>query len=253
MRYIKIVVIAILLFYIMANLKLYFSQRDILFKPTHSAPSKKGFYLKSGKDKIWVETRNRLKKRAIIYFPGNSEKGWIDIETLANRFSNFSIYFLHYRGYGKSSSYPSQEHIYEDALTLYNYLKERKKDINIIGRSLGTAPAIYLASLKKDINKTVLITPFDSIITLGKIRYPFLLISLLAKDPFLNYKYAPFVNSPTLILLAQNDEVVPYFSSKKLIDSFKKKVEVVILNNSNHSTILTHPKFFSTILSFLNR
>jgi len=50
-------------------------------------------------------------------------------------------------------------------------MKKRYSDISVIGRSLGSRVATYLAS-KRDIDRVVLVTPFDSLESVAKDAFP---------------------------------------------------------------------------------
>lgn len=243
--------LVLLFLYLVALIWLYLTQRSLLFHPTKSTKSKDGFTLTINKNRVWIEVRNRGKRSAIIYFPGDSEEYWEDIDRLAKILPKHTIYFLHYLGYGKSQGSPSQEAIFTTAKRVFEYVSSSHKSIDLIGRSLGTGVATYLASCTQ-IRKLVLITPYDSISAIGQKRYPIFPISLIIKDPFNSILYAPKIKASTLILLAQNDRVIPYQNSLKLIKSFLlTKPKTIILSNCTHSTILKNPEFPKAIRDFL--
>jgi len=73
---------------------------------------------------------------------------------------------MEYPGYGVYKGKANEKTIYEDSLIVYDHLiKELKIDptqIYILGRSIGTGAAIYLAS-KRKCNVLILIAAFASI------------------------------------------------------------------------------------------
>lgn len=251
-RWIKLTGIAALLIYFGAMLLLYTNQRSILFKNTHTQKGVAGFFMGNGDEKTWVELRNQGKEKALIYFPGNSEDYWENPDDIAKNIPNYTVYFPHYRGYGQSSGTPSQDALFKDALNLYAKVSKSHNTISVIGRSLGSGVAIWVAS-QKSVSKLILVTPYDSIVTLGQIKYPYFPIRLISKDSFDSFRYAPKINTPTLVLLAENDNVVPHISTQKLINSFKSvKPEIKMLKGSTHGTIIDHPDYFNIVSSFLH-
>ncbi|WP_457602584.1 alpha/beta hydrolase [Nitratifractor sp.] len=253
MTEIKFLLLIGFLLYLGAFSYLYMIQRSLLYHPSHRTPMKEGFFIDLKNARIWVERIERDNERAILYFPGNTEDYWIDPWRLAEMFPGVTIYFLHYPGYGASAGTPSQKAIYEAALALYDRVHSKHHQLISFGRSLGTSPALWLAA-NRPVDALILTTPFDSILHLGQRRYPLFPISLLLKDPYENIRYAPQVSCPTLILLAENDQVVPPSNSKKLISAFRRTVpEQVTLSGSDHTDIVDHPNYASVICNFLTR
>ncbi len=231
---------------------LYYKQREILFVPSRSHKADKGFYIVDENIKIWIEVRNSNRKRALLYFAGNSENYWQDIDTLSQEFNNFAIYFMHYRGYGASGGEPTKDSILHDAILLYDKICTRYKSITSIGRSLGSTIASYIAN-ERDINKLVLVTPYSSIADIASYRYPFVPVKLLLKDNFDTLLYVPGIKSKTLVVLAENDKVIPHKYSYKLIKAFKKtKPEVYTVDDTTHGDIMDNPETVKIIKRFLN-
>jgi pimeloyl-ACP methyl ester carboxylesterase len=108
------------LLYLLAMGLLYFRQRSIIFANTHTRDSKSGFYLKNEGKRFWVELANPGNPDALIFFPGNAEEFWEKTADIARHFPKYTIYLLHYRGYGKSEGKPSEEAIASDAAVLYD-------------------------------------------------------------------------------------------------------------------------------------
>lgn len=247
---VRLFVIALIL-YLSALLYLYLQQRRILFHPTHITAPGKGFYLGSGDERIWVEVANPDAPNALIYFPGNSESYWESPEDLAKNFPGYTLYFPHYRGYGASSGTPSQTAFFTDALRLYDRLRNRHASIVVMGRSLGSGVATWLAS-KRPVTALILTTPYDSIRRLGQENYPLFPVSLIIKDPFESWRYAGKIEAPTLVILAENDHVIPRHRSEALIAAFVKVHPVVrTLSGTDHGHIIDDPDYYPLIRSFL--
>ncbi|WP_456430922.1 alpha/beta hydrolase [Nitratifractor sp.] len=229
---------------------LYLFQRRILFRPSRRTPPKEGFDLDTPEGILHVEVRNPGHEAALVYFPGNTESYWEDPDTLAKAFANRTIYFLHYPGYGASGGSPSMEALYRGALRLYDAIASRHRRIDLVGRSLGSAVAVYLAS-RRPVSRLVLITPFSSILSLARRRYPCMPVRLLLKDPFPSLGYAGRVHAPVLILLAERDRTVPHAESFRLARAFPGTVRIVTIPGSDHTTIVEIPQSYETIWNFL--
>mmetsp|Transcript_7036 Transcript_7036/g.6281 ORF Transcript_7036/g.6281 Transcript_7036/m.6281 type:complete len:108 (-) Transcript_7036:516-839(-) len=77
-----------------------------------------------------------------------------------------NVLAIEYPGYGIYKGSPSERKICMDAETVYDCLKNNvgidEKDIFLFGRSIGTGPAIWLASIKNP-GLLVLMSAFSSI------------------------------------------------------------------------------------------
>ncbi len=121
----------------------------------------------------------------MIYFGGNGEEvSWLVPEF--SRVPDWAALLVNYRGYGLSEGQPSETKLYRDALALYDRAT-RRPDIDsgrviVMGRSLGTGVATYLAS-QRPVAGVVLISPYDSLVQVAREAYPFLPVNLLAPTP----------------------------------------------------------------------
>ena len=115
---------------------------------------------------------------------------------------------MDYRGYGKSEGTPTEEGLYSDALAIYDAIEEKHESVSLIGRSLGSGVAVYLAA-HREIDKLILLTPYDSIVKVAQVHYPFIPAHYVARDRFEAFRYAPDISAPVLIVTAELDRVVP--------------------------------------------
>ena len=158
---------------------------------------------------------------------------------------------MDYRGYGKNGGEFSEASMYADAQVFYNYTKSlyQENQIVVYGRSLGTAFATSVAS-KNNPSKLILETPFYSITSVAKQRFPFLPVDWLLKYCFESYKLAEDVACPTLILLSGNDEVVPYESGLKLAQEFNT-VKIVSIEEAGHNNQSEYDLYWTELTDFL--
>ncbi|NNJ92505.1 MAG: alpha/beta hydrolase, partial [Gammaproteobacteria bacterium] len=123
--------------------------------------------------------------------------------------------------------------------------------ISVIGRSLGSGIATYLAA-HREIDKLVLITPFDSVESLAQARYSLYPVSLLLKDKYRSIDWVKKIDSPTLILLAELDFVVPAEHSQRLIEHFLEQlITVKTFKGLGHNNISLLPDYFLELRKFL--
>lgn len=188
---------------------------------------------------------------ALIYFGGNAQDVSRLIPLFSKAFPDRPVYLVNYRGYGGSSGSPSEAALLHDAVTVFDFVGKRHADVAVIGQSLGSGVAVFLATVRK-IARLVLITPYDSIETVAKNSFPQFPVSLLLKDKFMSSARADHVHSPTLILLAEHDEVIPRASSEALIASFRRLQPVVeVLQGTTHNSACADEACLKRLAVFL--
>ncbi len=188
---------------------------------------------------------------AVIYFGGNAESVGYNAPYFMAVLPKKTVYLINYRGYGGSSGKPSETALYSDALNIYDELKRQHGEVNVIGRSLGSGIATYLAA-KRPINKLILAVPYDSIEHVAQKKYPFYPIKLMLTDKYDSLSRARQIKAQVLILVAENDQIIESWSSDNLIAGFRKdQVDVHVISNSNHNSISQQPEYYQWIGQFL--
>lgn len=247
----KLILLAVLI-YVLAGLYLYLKQRDMLYFPTAENNAVNA-------EALWLDTQNERIKiwkinggdNAIIYFGGNAEAVEANVGNFKRIFNDYTVYLVNYRGYGGSSGSPSEQALFEDALAIYDFIQPNHASINAIGRSLGSGVAAYL-SVKRDMDKLILITPYDSLKNVAQDLYPAFPVKWLMKDAFDSLSLADSITSQTMILIAENDQIIPYKHSENLLNAFNKnRVESHILAGSDHNDISFHADFSILLSKFM--
>ena len=242
----------LLLAYITFGVVLFINQRDLLYAPT--AKTNHVFdevIFHNDKESINVIVVNDKKEKAILYFGGNGDTVARSAFAFDRFFPDHTVYLVNYRGYGGSSGEPSEKGIYSDALAIFDQIRSKHSDISVLGRSLGSGVATYLAS-KRDIEKLVLITPYDSAQSMVQERFPMYPMSILLKDKYESVARVKDIEAKTLVLIAEKDSVITMKHSQKLIDAFPAlKVEVKIIEGVGHNTILRDDRYYRLLQEFL--
>jgi len=246
-------VAVLLIAYALLSLWFFAFQRQMIYFPTPevSVPGVAHIILDRGKVRIKVWTLNTGKRKALIYFGGNAENVASNIDDFREMFPEHTVYLVNYRGYGGSSGSPSEEGFQSDALLAYDYFSKRHASVSVMGRSVGAAVATYLAS-KRKVDKLVLVTPFDSAVNVGRKIYPFLPMGLIVKEKLDAAAMAEKITAPTLIVAAQDDEIIPYKNTRNLEQAFTKvRPELVLLSGVGHNSVQLHPDYKRYIAGFM--
>jgi len=218
---------------------LFVLQRSLIYipQPASSYDRAATIVLPTAAARVLVSTRPKDGPRALIYFGGNAEDVSLSMPRLALGFPDSAIYLLHYRGYGGSSGKPSEEALLADALTLFDEVHAKHPDVEVVGRSLGSGVAVYVASLRP-VTRLVLVTPFDSLEELAAAQFPYVPVRWLLLDKYESWKYAPHVTAPTLIVAAEQDEIVPRASTELLRSRFRNGLATLqIIAGTGHNSI----------------
>jgi pimeloyl-ACP methyl ester carboxylesterase len=149
---------------------------------------------------------------------------------------------------------PTEENLLNDALIIYDYIAERKDidtgKIAVMGRSLGTGVAVYLAS-ERPLKGLILVSPFDSIRGVVKDVSRFIPVSLLIKHPFDSVKLAPSIKTPMLALVATRDKVIRPRRSMSLVEGWGGEHTLRLIEVKGHETLEFHDLYWKTIREFL--
>jgi len=105
---------------------------------------------------------------------------------------------------------------------------------------------------KRNIEKLVLITPYYSILSIAKERFPMYPVDLILKDKYLSGENIKYFKTKTLIVIAEKDKVVKLDNTKKLINEFpKKQLEILMIKNATHTDLYKSKKYFEKIKEFI--
>jgi hypothetical protein len=186
---------------------------------------------------------------AIVYFGGNAEDVSYNLPGFSEAFPHHALYLLHYRGYGGSSGSPSQDALFADGVALFDYARARHERIAVIGRSLGSAVAVHVAS-RRPADRLVLITPFDSLQDIAARTFGYLPVRWLLRDKFESWKEAPEVSARTLIVAAERDEIIPRESTELLRTRFRAGIAAYsTIQGAGHNTISDSADFLRLLRS----
>jgi pimeloyl-ACP methyl ester carboxylesterase len=244
--------IYLILFYIFVGVLLFLFQRTFLYFPTEKIPHNYDKQIISNENEtIEVIVLNKGKNEALLYFGGNAEPVIYNAVDFLEAFPLHTVYMFNYRGYGGSSGRPTEKGIYSDALVLLDTVQKKHSKISVIGRSLGSGVATYLAS-KRSIDKLILITPFDSIKSVAQSKFFIYPMSLLLKDKFDSISRVKYIKAKTIAIVAANDNIIPNKHSFRLIREFpSNQITVKVISDSDHNNISDRSEYYDFLKAFL--
>ncbi len=114
--------------------------------------------------------------------------------------------------------------------------------------------ANYVAS-KRAVSGVILITPYDSILSVAKEKklFSYFPISFLLRNPFFSGEWAKSVISPVLIVFGTNDTTIPPEHTRTLQHSFPypEKITTLEVPEGTHENILSFSVVNESIEKFL--
>jgi len=228
---------------------LFLFQRSLIYfpQPRSAAGGTSALTLAVDGADVVVTVREQSGPSAVVYFGGNAEDVSQSLAPLAAAFPDRALYLMHYRGYGGSSGAPSETALVADALRLFDRVQAQHANIVVIGRSLGSGVAVQLASARPA-ERLVLITPYESVLGLAAGQFPYVPVRWLLRDKFESGTYAAKITTPTLLIAAENDEVIPRSSTDALHARFAAGVASLhIVHGTGHNTISSSPEYTSLL------
>ena len=187
---------------------------------------------------LFIKDHKSHSKNIIIMFHGNAE----DIfgarcmgETLVQKL-RMNVLIVEYPSYSIYLSEPSADELIENTVIIYDFVKKvfniEDKNIYIFGRSIGTSPAIYLASKRKP-NALITISAFTSIKAVANNLVGFL--KVLVKERLTSIDYIKNVTCPIIFIHGQKDRLIPFKETILLKDNCDCPFEVVLPINMTHN------------------
>jgi len=189
----------------------------------------------------------------ILFFHGNGEIV-SDYDEIGACFLDIGANFfvVDYRGYGRSTGFPAFSsmmadcHIQLDFLISYMEKKQMTGPVCVMGRSLGSAPALELGS-----NSAV---PLQSLVIESGFALAAPLLRTLGIDPvsigfkkeqgfkqeqgFENLDKIKSVLCPCLIIHAQFDHIIPFSQGQALYDACPSDAKFLLeIKGANHNDI----------------
>lgn len=251
-KFIIIVASILLALYLFTVSALYFFQRSFLYAPTTNiAHDFERLTVLNQGENIDVIVLNKGNEQAIIYFGGNAEAVLNSADIYRKYFPDKTVYLVNYRGYGASSGSPSEQALYSDAIKIFETVEKSHSTIAVIGRSLGSGVATYLA-INKPVNKIALITPYDSILSVAENRFKIFPVKYLLKDKFDSVSRAPKITTEVFIVAAEKDQVIPIKHTEKLAEGFNnKQLTYREIKDEGHNSISNSTEYYLALKEFL--
>ena len=226
--------------------------------PSYSIEVEEGIKINCG---FWVSNKEAL---SILYFHGNGETvashSWL--APLYNQ-RGINLFVADYRGYGSSNGKPTITNMIGDAHTIFTGFTEIiekedfKSNLFLMGRSLGSLPAIELAFNYPDKIRGLIIESGAA----NNFRRLWTHLGITGKETILN-ETSPFLNKvkirqvhqPTLIIHGEYDQIISVKEGEELYqNSAAQDKRILIIPGADHNDVMLVKQslYFDTIEEFI--
>jgi fermentation-respiration switch protein FrsA (DUF1100 family) len=170
---------------------------------------------------------------------GNLTGRAADAHALAQQ--GLAVFIFDYRGYGKSEGSPDEHGIYRDTEAAYAFLTGDRgvvpERIVLLGRSLGSAPAVRLATRVPHAG-TVLVSPLPSTKRMARRMFGGLPVDLFMRSRFPVIDWVAQRDTPLLVMHGDRDQVIPVSFGREVFEAAAEPKQFVLLPGAGHNDIL---------------
>ncbi len=168
-----------------------------------------------------------------------------------------SVLVYDYGGYGKSSGKSSEERCCNDALSMWEYLINKKgyspKNIVLFGRSLGGAVTADLAT-KVSCAGVILESTFLSTVDVARDLFSWFPERFARGNEFYTKRKIRNIKVPVLVIHSPQDTVVKYYHGKKIFELLECEKEFLeIMGDHNEGFIITGDKYLNGLKTFIEK
>ncbi len=201
----------------------------------------------------WLVQKDPKPRRLLIYYGGNAEEVSLNLGEL-DKLPVDAHLMINYRGYGLSQGQPSEANLVADAIWVLDMICHRlalaPEQVVLMGRSLGSGVAVQVAA-QRPVAGVILVTPFDSLVSVARKHYPFLPVKRLLRHRFDSVRLAPTLAQPVLMLIAAADGIIPSASSRRLSEAWGGPVTAETIPGTGHNDIHLTQRYWEAIRVFL--
>jgi pimeloyl-ACP methyl ester carboxylesterase len=179
----------------------------------------------------------------LLGFGGNAWNAGTTALTLHRLFPDRDVVAFHYRGYVPSTGRSSAQALLSDSLLIFDALRQARtgQPVIAVGFSIGSGVAAYIAR-RRPVDGLILVTPFDSLGALTRDLYWWAPVGPLLRHRMQTIEYVRGSPTPTALIIAKHDAIVPAKRSAPLRLAIKNLVLDRTIE-AGHNDIYDQPAF----------
>ena len=223
MNLLKEVLCALLVAALAGCLLLRPAERKLIFFPTHHEPSRSALAAGLTRWSIDGEYTGYARlidepRRVWLFLHGNGGQAADRDYALHCFHPRDSVYILEYPGYGARPGSPSMAAFNRAAAVAYEWLvrKYGTDRLLVLGESLGSGPACYLATVPTPPSHIVLVVPFDVLADVAREKFSHVPVGVLLVDNWNNIEALREFRGQVDVYGATRDNVIPVAHARNL-------------------------------------
>ena len=187
----------------------------------------------------------------IVYGNGGCATACAHYADVIQGIAAFDVFIVEYPGYADRPGSPSQKSLFRAADEAFQLLATNRP-VYLVGESLGTGVAAYLAGTHPDqVAGVVLFAPYNQLADAAQYHYPILPVHLLLVDRFPSEDYLRNYHGPVGILVAGEDQVVPEKLGRRLYAGYAGPKRLWEFPLDDHGTVMERlPRIWEQIIAF---
>ncbi len=240
-------------------------QERMLYFPTKGVPDEQS--LSSRGMRFWPAGREDYRgfvgtdagpagRGTVVVFHGNAGTAAdrdFYISALGPR--GFRVLLAEYPGYGGRPGKPGEKTFVRDAHeTLRLAAAQYGRPLYLLGESLGCGVA---AAAAKDspvpIDGIILITPWDTLLSVAKDHYPWLPVRLFLRDTYDSIGNLRSYGGPVAVVGAERDNIIPVRHARALYDALPTRKKMWIVPSAGHNDwpLFVRPAWWREVTDFV--
>lgn len=243
---------AVLIIYLTLIGLMYLLQRNLMYVTGNEKPSLEQTGI-TGLDEVVVQTDDDFilygwykkpetpQKPTIVWFHGNaSNVGITTIRAKPYIKEGYGLLAVEYRGYAGNPGAPTEQGLYKDARAFINWLKDNGTDENNIilyGESIGSGPAVQMATEYAALRTLVLESPFTSTVDAATVHYPFAPVKWLLKDRYENLTKIKNIKTPLIVAYGNKDRIIPHALGEQLFRAAPEPKSLILIEGGDHNDL----------------
>ncbi len=193
----------------------------------------------------WIPSATPSRK-VILVFHGNGYvlEDMVPEEVTRLHQIGANLLLIDYRGYGSSSRIsPNEVTVNDDADAAMHWLLDHRRipagDIFVLGRSIGSGPATYLAAKYRGLAGLILVALFSSIDDAVHHRgtSASILLKIMLRTHFDNLSRIASVQAPVLIVSGTADTLTPTWMAERLLAHAHQPKQLYLVPNAGHNDL----------------
>ena len=175
----------------------------------------------------------------------------VDYARALNQAADCDVYILEYPGYGPRPGSPSQQSVFHAADEALDLL-ERDGPVYVIGESLGTGVAAYLAGAHPQaVAGLLLIAPYHNLGDVAQNHMPIFPARWMVLDKFPSADFLRNYHGPVAVLLAGHDTVIPRRFGRRLYEAYSGPKKLWEVPSAGHNDLPNQPAaWWKELLAF---